>query len=584
MRISLRNLIWLSFTIASMTAVCLMGRTFYGIFSDRNLQQSGQARALMLQQINSNLSSYLGNMMDISDVLYNQLIKVTDLQKSGITEPMRLLYDSNQSYIKNIALYTAEGDLVTVVPEAETREDIYPEEEDWFRLSLEESENQHFSAPHVQPLFRHSGPDYEWVISLSRSVQITEGGKIRQGVLLIDLKYSGLAGLLGDVSIGEDGYIYIVAGNGDLVYHPIRQQMRQEERKYSGKVAREQKVGTFVEKGKGFASETIIKKVGYTGWYLVGSTLTEDFQLSGTKGNLMLAAIFLLFGTILVLLNSFVSSMVTKPFQSLEQSVGELEKGNLDTQIQVSGVYEVYHLGKTLQSMAGQIGKLMQEMVAEQEEKRRSELDSLQAQINPHFLYNTLDVIVWMISNEQKQEAAKAVMALARFFRISLSRGKNIISVKHEMEHVKNYLIIQKMRFKNRFTYVLEAEPEAESMASIKLILQPLVENAIYHGMEYMDGDGEIRVEARLEQEGTQLVLSVRDNGPGMTKERVREILDGKVKASDRGSGIGISNVNRRIRLYFGESYGLSVWSEPDEGTEMTLRMPAVPYLETEDK
>lgn len=583
-QISLRNLIWLSFTVASVVAVSLMGQTFYRLFSDQNLKQSEQSRELMLSQINSSISSYLQNMMGVSDTLYYNVIKEQDIESTDFREAFRLLYNSNKSNIKNIVLFSSDGEVVCAGPDSILKEGVNPAQQEWFQKSLRESENQHFSTPHVQNLFDSREPDYEWVISLSRAVQLTDGRDVRQGVLLIDLRYSGFKQLLGEASIGDDGYIYVVSGDGELIYYPIWQQSKRQELDFSSRVALNGQLGSFVEKRGNSVHERIVKMVGYTGWYLVGSTMTSNLQLPGSRGNLLIVAIFLLFGTILVLLNSFVSAMVTKPFQSMEKAVGEIEKGNLDVQIHVSGVYEVQHFGKTLQRMEGQLKKLMEDMEREHEEKRKSELDTLQAQINPHFLYNTLDVIVWMISNEQKQEASKAVMALARFFRISLSKGKNIITVQDEMEHVKNYLIIQKMRFKNRFEYSLELGEGTEKMATIKLVLQPLVENAIYHGMEYMDGDGEITVRSWLENQGKELRLSVKDNGPGMTEEKVREILEGKVKSSSSGSGIGVKNVNQRIQLYFGEEYGLLIQSEPDEGTEMILRLPAISYEQIEEK
>ena len=233
--------------------------------------------------------------------------------------------------------------------------------------------------------------------------------------------------------------------------------------------------------------------------------------------------------------------------------------------------------------MAGQIRLLMQDIVREQEATRKQEFDTLQSQINPHFLYYTLDIIVWMIENEQKTEAVKVVTALARFFRISLSRGKSLITVKDELEHVRNYLMIQQMRFKNKFTYTIESDDEVLELASLKLMLQPLVENAIYHGMEFKDGDGIIEIKAEQKEDG--LWFTVLDNGLGMTEEQVENLLtDHAHVSSKRGSGIGVKNVNERIRLYFGNEYGLYIESEPDEGTTIRIHLPAVDYREIQDK
>ena len=285
-----------------------------------------------------------------------------------------------------------------------------------------------------------------------------------------------------------------------------------------------------------------------------------------------------------MVINAYISSRITGPIKRLEKSVNALEAGKLDTEIYIGGSYEIRHLGRSIRDMAGQIQVLMNDIVAEHESKRKSEFDTLQSQINPHFLYNPLDIIVWMIENEQKAEAVKVVTALARFFRISLSKGRSIIPVKDELEHVRNYLMIQQMRFKNKFTYQIESEPETLNLASLKLMLQPLVENAIYHGMEFMDGDGEILVRAFLEE--GELIFTISDNGLGMTEEQVNGLLkENTVHASSkRGSGIGVKNVNERIRLYFGEQYGLSIESEPDEGTTIRIHLPAIPYAEILEK
>ena len=205
----------------------------------------------------------------------------------------------------------------------------------------------------------------------------------------------------------------------------------------------------------------------------------------------------------------------------------------------------------------------------------------LQNQINPHFLYNTLDVIVWMIENEKSGDAVKAVTALARFFRISLSRGKTVIPVSDEVEHVRNYLMIQEMRFKNKFTYQFDVKEETKQLGTVKLILQPLVENAIYHAMEFMDDDGELTVKAYLE--GEELVLSVTDNGCGMTQERAAALLRGDFVQTGKGSGVGLRNVQERIQLVFGEKYGLRILSEPDEGTCIEIHIPAISYEEMKE-
>ena len=190
---------------------------------------------------------------------------------------------------------------------------------------------------------------------------------------------------------------------------------------------------------------------------------------------------------------------------------------------------------------------------------------------------NTLDSVVWMTENGRTEDAVVMLTALARFFRISLSRGSNIIPIADELEHARHYLTIQKMRYKNKFSAGITVEDGVESLYTIKLIIQPILENAIYHGMAYADGDGEIRIHAC--RAGDDVLIEVSDNGPGMPEEMVERLLKPNAPtaaAGAKGSGIGFRNVHQRIQLTFGPDYGLSIDSEPDSGTAVTIRLPAL--------
>lgn len=277
--------------------------------------------------------------------------------------------------------------------------------------------------------------------------------------------------------------------------------------------------------------------------------------------------------------SSYLSRVLTNPIKNLEADVKKIAAGNLDIKIHSSGSFEVYHLGTSIQKMAVKIRQLMQAIIREQESKRKSELDSLQAQITPHFLYNTLESIVWMIEAGKREEASEMVTSLARLLRISISKGKNIITLQEELEHVENYLTIQSKRFKNQFTYEIQMEEGIGSLRTIKLIVQPIVENAIYHGMTGMYGDGEIRIHAYTE--GEDLFISVQDNGMGMRPEQAEALLDyTKEIKTGKGNGLGVRNVQERIQLYFGKEYGMVINSVVDEGTEVLLHLPKVTHME----
>ena len=579
----IRSIIFLYFTITAAAASIFIGLSLYTRMSGQVSETVMEENQILIDQVNRSVENYLKTVMKLSDSLYYSIIKNADLSDPSVGERFNLLYENNMDQTDSIALFSADGELLESVPALRVRNNLDVTREAWFSYTLDRTENQDFFLPQVQQIFESSSDQYRWVIPMTRVVEITKGTDTVQGILLIHLNYTGLKLLLDGVTLGNEGYIYLIDGNGEIIYHPRAQLIDSGLEHENNRAVSEYRDGIYQETFHGEERVITVKSVGYTGWKLIGVAPRQTVSLNSLKTQLLVVfvAAFILF--LMSLVNSYISSRITTPIRKLELSVNEIEKGNLNAKVDAEGSYEIRHLGQSVQNMAKQIQVLMADIVSEHEKKRKQEFDTLQSQINPHFLYNTLDIIVWMIENEKPDQAVKAVTALARFFRISLSRGKSIITVKDELEHVRNYLMIQHMRFKNRFSYTIEAEDEVLELVSLKLMLQPLVENAIYHGMEFMDGDGEIFISAW--KEGEDLYLKVSDNGLGMTEEQVARLFsDTPHTGSSRGSGIGVKNVNERIRLYFGSEYGLSIESEPDEGTVVTIHLPAVAYSEIRQK
>ena len=579
----IRSIIFLYFTITAAAASIFIGLSLYTRMSGQVSETVMEENQILIDQVNRSVENYLKTVMKLSDSLYYSIIKNADLSDPSVGERFNLLYENNMDQTDSIALFSTDGELLESVPALRVRNNLDVTREAWFSYTLDRTENQHFFLPQVQQIFESSSDQYRWVIPMTRVVEITKGTDTVQGILLIHLNYTGLKLLLDGVTLGNEGYIYLIDGNGEIIYHPRAQLIDSGLEHENNRAVSEYRDGIYQETFHGEERVITVKSVGYTGWKLIGVAPRQTVSLNSLKTQLLVVfvAAFILF--LMSLVNSYISSRITTPIRKLELSVNEIEKGNLNAKVDAEGSYEIRHLGQSVQNMAKQIQVLMADIVSEHEKKRKQEFDTLQSQINPHFLYNTLDIILWMIENEKPDQAVKAVTALARFFRISLSRGKSIITVKDELEHVRNYLMIQHMRFKNRFSYTIEAEDEVLELASLKLMLQPLVENAIYHGMEFMDGDGEIFISAW--KEGEDLYLKVSDNGLGMTEEQVARLFsDTPHTGSSRGSGIGVKNVNERIRLYFGSEYGLSIESEPDEGTVVTIHLPAVAYSEIRQK
>lgn len=578
-RSPIRRAMFLCFTVSALLAVVATAGILYSRFS-RQLNASAQAEnQSMVERVERNLSSYLRDMLNLTDSCVYSVIKGCDLAESSPQDSLTLLYNTYADYIDSMALFDSRGQLVATAPAAMLRQQADIADSDWFRAALDRPENVHFSDLRVQNIFENRGGAYHWVIPVSCAVELTRGKETETGVLLLHLKYTNLSELC-RVELSENGYVYLVDGNGNLVYHPAQQLVASGRREESSARAAASPDGTYKETLNGQRRTVIVQTTGYTGWRVVGVVPETALDMSGLRQALVLVAIFSGFFLILTLVNYFLSRLMTDPISRLEASVNRVER-EAGAEIYVGGTRETRQLGESIRKMVAEMRKLADDVAAEHEAKRKTELNALQAQINPHFLYNTLDIIVWMVENEQPREAVKLVTALARFFRISLSGGRNIIPVRDELEHVKNYLMIQEMRYKNKFRYEITAQPETLELSTIKLMLQPIVENAIYHGMEFMEDSGTITVTAEL-RDG-DLVIVVADNGLGMTPEQAARLLTGDPLRPENtrrkpGSGVGLKNVQSRIHLYFGEQYGLTIQSEPDEGTKVIIRLPAIAY------
>ncbi|GKI13883.1 histidine kinase [Oscillospiraceae bacterium] len=576
-RSSIQMILSLSFTAVAVTGMVFLGLTLFLRFSASNNAQAAKTSQRVLAQVNLNLDAYLRSMMRVSDAMYYRVIKNTDLAADSLDDRMSLLYESNRDMLVSIAVFSQGGELVSAAPLAPLKKDAAPQRQDWFIAAAGKIENLHFSTPHVQNLFEDPDYRYRWVVSLSRQVELTRAGAIEGGVLLVDMSFGGIEQICKDAELSASGgYLYLIDGDGEIIYHPRQQLIYAGLLQENNLAAAAYEDGSYEETFGGGRRQVTVKTVGYTGWKLVGVVPADNIW--DNYGQLLLFFLFVVLFSVflLIFVNLHLSERISVPIKALDRSVKKLEAGCELEEFEVGGPYEIEHLGHSIRSMVSTLRHLMDDIIEQETQKRRSELDVLQAQINPHFLYNTLDSVVWMTENGRTDEAILMVTSLARFFRISLSRGSNIIPIADELEHARHYLTIQKMRYKNKFSASIEAEDGVEALYTIKLIVQPILENAIYHGMAYADGDGKITVHAF--REGGDVVIDVTDNGPGMPAGTVARLLDPAYTAAPgpKGSGIGLRNVHQRIRLTFGGGYGLSIHSEPDAGTRVRVRLPAL--------
>ncbi len=270
-----------------------------------------------------------------------------------------------------------------------------------------------------------------------------------------------------------------------------------------------------------------------------------------------------------------ISRGIYLPIKKLHNITATIARADLEPLVTADNVDEIAELGLSFNILVGKVRELLDAKIKEQENLKKAELRALQAQINPHFLYNTLDTIIWMAEANRPAQVVELVRALSRFFRITLSKGKDWITVREEIEHISSYLTIQKIRYRDILDYVIDVEPEVLEATMLKLTLQPLVENALYHGIKNKRSGGVITVRGRR-WDDNRLRVEVSDNGIGMTTEKVVQLRTALASEGFAGSenGFGLCNVNQRVKLYYGKQYGLTLESEYGQGTRVLLDIP----------
>ena len=572
------------FTFVSVLFILLLGFSLYQRFMMRTRVMMTESTVQLMSQTESNFEDYLTGMRRVSDALYYSAIKDKDLAKDNLDSEIALLYEANKDNLISFAVFRRDGTLVSATPVSTLKEGMDVREQPWFDLALNKPENLHFSTPHVQNIFDASSLRYYWVISLSRIVELTSSGVPMRGVLLVDMNYSTIEQMMERVNGSSSyQYFYLCDSNGELIYHPRMIQIGVGKYKENNIEAAGLEDGVHEEIFDGERRVVIVGTISYTGWKLVGVIPMRGFRFGAGSTQYFTILVLLTAILALLLINRLVTNRITSPILRLNRSIQKMEGGRVNPEsVFIGGPAEIEHLGMSLKGSFRQVNKLMDDVVREQEERRRSELDALQSQINPHFLYNTLDSIVWMIEGERNDDAVFMVTQLASLFRISLSKGRTVISIKDELIHARNYMNIQKVRYKDAFEISWEIKEEIYNYCTVKLILQPILENALYYGIDALGDEGEICVEGR--KVGSDIYISVRDNGLGMPPEKVEQLLkdeEHEERENKHGSGVGLINVHKRIMLRFGPQYGLKIESEPDEGTVVTIHLPAVPYSES---
>ena len=512
-----------------------------------------------VEQVSNTVAGYVSDM----DGLLT-LVKDT-LEETGRDDQLRREFFEDLLLIRTdvaaVTTYDSTGNLLDCrTLEHEPRENIY-ENLSFQGQWLSKYGEGYISQPHVESIFPGW---YPWVVTMIEPLE-RDG---EEAWVALDLRFASISSYINNVGIGQHGYCFLMDESG-ILYHPQQQLIYSQLKSEDTDTLDDLPDGTYSESNVIYVLQT----VEGSPWRVVGVSYVDELVTSNLWENFWLLAL----AAVAILLAALVSSIVisralSRPLKGLSRAMRQFEK-NADTftYAPVGGAREVQELSESFGHMVVKIQHLMETVRREEINLRKTELKALQAQINPHFLYNTLDSIAWMCEQGRNDEAVQMVNALAQLFRISISRGHELIPIRSELRHAESYLKIQKHRYKNQFSYRFDVDESCLDFLCNKITLQPIIENAIYHGINGLVDEGEIVITLRAD--GSDVVFTVADNGVGMEEEQIQAIL--RKERSDH-TGIGIKNVNDRLKIYFGEGYGITIDSEPDVGTTVTIRMPQV--------
>ncbi len=539
------------------------------LFLDRYRSAMVESARTSTTQAVSQVSNTVGNYLrDMTQAM--ELVKQSMSEHDRGRDELLTAFLTFRPYVVAVTSYSSSGVLLDCwALGRELREEIHQNLS--FDLELARSaKGPYMTAPHVESIFQGS---YPWVVTMT--APLSQGGTAAW--VSLDLSFSSISNYINNVSIGQRGYCFLMDGMGNIVYHPQQQLL------YAG-LKSEDTVGLAGLEDSSYADDTVIysiTSVEGSDWRVVGVSYVDELVNRNVSEMLRLSMVLatVVLGAVL-LISWLLSKLLSRPLRGLAAAMESFERdADHFSYRPVGGTREVQELSHSFDHMVLRIQQLMSTVREEEINLRKTELKALQAQINPHFLYNTLDSIAWMCEQGRTADAVKMVHALARLFRISISKGHELIPIAKEIEHAESYLQIQKYRYKNQFTYTFDVDPHCLDYYCNKITLQPIIENAINHGLDLLVDKGTIQVQVC--QDGEDIVFYVRDNGVGMSQEQLRSILYRGPK--DR-TGIGIKNVNDRLKIYFGKQYGLHITSELDVGTCVEIRMPKLQEGEYETK
>ena len=559
-KLSIASIILITFFSISLIYLVLLFSVTYVNFK-RNITEALNVQSQEIsRQIVYNYESYINTIIDTSNLIQADITNQDlILDETEISDYLTDIIKVKKEII-SIQIYDLSGALI--VSNIKNQDNQASLSELWFYNAINEQTIHNFTTPY------ETGGLYK--ITISKFILFNKNED--KGVLKIEISFDQFIELVKKSNLGFGGHITIVDQSYDTVYTS---------KQTNTPISDEKEKEVFQNTVLGISQADIndidmmvnIDTLANTRWRIGVFINAEGIKAIESEFFWNTFSVSSLFLIVAVLLFLTVSKWIAKPIQVLESRMSEIESSEYFeiNEVNIDSYQEVSALSSSFNTMMRKIDELMKRVVIEQNEQRKSELKALQNQINPHFLYNTLDSIVWMIEKGQNEKAGELVVALAKFFRLSISQGRNIIPIKDEVNHAKNYILIQKIRYQDAFTYEFDVDQSMNELKTMKFLLQPLIENSIYHGLKNKIDAGHILI--KVHQDDTHIIFSVSDNGYGIRQEKIDELYR-KMKGDNLHDGVGLKNIYQRLVIYFGSKADMVIESELDEGTTISIKIP----------
>ena len=573
---SIQSVIFATVAVLVLSAVVIVTGVSMKFTNTSIFENSSEYTHTIIQQMNQNIDSYIDYMEniaylissneDVQDYLFDE--KIDNEGRYRILNQFQTILDS-RSDIRNVGIISKNGRMLINDGSKSVNQDLDLNTQEWYATALEKPNGPILTSSHVQHIISGERP---WVITLSRGIRDRSGSGEKEGVFFIDLNYSAISGLCDQSTVGTKGYAFILDAKGNIVYHPQQQQLYNELQTENISLIMDTDEDTVLTGTGNDGKLYSISRSEKTGWTVVDCTNVKELLSKSRQAQSVYVLTAIILVIVALLFSRFMARSITLPIQKLRDSMNKVQEGDFSvSDVVVDSKNEIGSLTKSFDVMTHRIHELMEQNVHEQEEKRKSELKALQSQINPHFLYNTLDSIIWMAEGKKNEEVVLMTASLARLLRQSISNEDEVVPIANEVEYARGYLTIQKMRYKDKLEFQIEVDSSILYIPLIKLVLQPIIENAIYHGLKYKESKGLLIVKGFMKDGNA--VLQVIDDGVGMDEETLAHIYD-KHKVNYHSNGVGVYNVQKRLKLYYGEDYGITYTSELGKGTTATITIP----------